>query len=207
MHHSSASSTSTTDLLTKPRNGLNPRGDCPTDILRLRTRYIITVIPVLNVNAGDDCIHAAAALIQSPPLAPAPAPVRPTPCPKERALFGANNKSQNGDAAHKGRCFSIPRIPINARVFPPPSPSRCAGTRALDSRHKRSTCPYLNSQWQSIISAESAADGRGRSRSLARRSYRSFFSRLFNAPFSQIEQRRRRRTDPRPRPRVGSAAA
>ena len=130
MHHSSASSTSTTDLLTKPRNGLNPRGDCPTDILRLRTRYIITVIPVLNVNAGDDCIHAAAALIQSPPLAPAPAPVRPTPCPKERALFGANNKSQNGDAAHKGRCFSIPRIPINARVFPPPSPSRCAGTRA-----------------------------------------------------------------------------
>ena len=104
------------------------------------TRYIITVIPGLNVNAGDDCIHAAAALIQllslRSPLAP------PTPCPKERALFGASNKSQNGDVArslsrspeaHKGRCFSIQRIPINAPVFPF-GPTGRARARPLDTR-------------------------------------------------------------------------
>ena len=43
-------------------NGFNPHGNCPQRQTH-GTRYIITVIPVLNVNAGDDCIHAAAALI------------------------------------------------------------------------------------------------------------------------------------------------
>ena len=87
-------------LAHKAANGLNPRGDCPTDILRLRTRYIITVIPVLNVNAGDDCIHAAAALIQSPPLAP----VRPR-APKKGHYSGRTTKAKTVTSLTKGDAF------------------------------------------------------------------------------------------------------
>ena len=52
------------------------------------TRYIITVIPGLNVNAGDDCIHAAAALIQLLSLSLPPFPARPAdPVPQRKGII------------------------------------------------------------------------------------------------------------------------
>ena len=64
----------------------------------------------------------------------------PTPCPKERALFGASNKSQNGDVAHNGPRFSIRISPYPHKCASFSSPCRpvlspaCAGGRALDTR-------------------------------------------------------------------------
>ena len=93
-----------------------------------------------------------------PPF-PARTAAPPTPCPKERALFGASNKSQNGDVARS--LSRSPEAHKRAMLFNPAYPHKCARfsfwphwtCSRSPSRHKRSTCPYLNSQWQSIISA------------------------------------------------------
>ena len=107
----------------------------PSDLTDLHARMRGTrdavIIPDLNVNASDDddCIHAAAAaaaaLIQ--PLLGRRH--RPTPCPKERALFGRPTKAKTV-ARTKGvrDAFQCGSVPINAQVFPP-SPLSVRDTR------------------------------------------------------------------------------
>ena len=163
-------------------NGFNPHGNCPQRQTH-GTRYIITVIPVLNVNAGDDCIHAAAAALIQPPLPPRPpAPARPR-APKKGHYSGRTTKAKTvtSPRAHTQRAMLL---------FNPACPHKCASFSSpslRQSTHKRSTCPYLNSQWQSIISAVDSTPLRAPTGP-------SFPGFSMRRSFSRIEQRKT--TDP-----------